>query len=307
MQSVPAPTSTPSRCVLAVFLPTFMTLTLLQGIAYFLSHSSIQKPLFNKLAPTITTGIGVTTFMFLFTYIPQLAVLAIFNGPIAVISTVLLVLSESSTIANLLSRGFFLEDALIDTFDGTLVSRGMTEMVSEGRHIKPGSDPMAKLGKLMKKVSSRTLSLRHGPPLQPIPSQTDKQSMLSSPANPSQPFARFTPQALIRYLMYLPLNFIPVIGTVLFVLLQGRKHGPSAHARYFQLKGMSGPQREKFVEERQAAYTSFGVPAVLLELVPIAGIFFAFTNAVGAALWAADLEQHGSTAPGLREQARKAE
>ncbi|EON67672.1 hypothetical protein W97_06815 [Coniosporium apollinis CBS 100218] len=243
-----------------------------KGIAYFLSHRSIQKPLFNKLAPTITTGIGVTTFMFLFTYIPQLAVLAIFNGPIAVISTVLLVLSESSTIANLLSRGFFLEDALIDTFDGTLVSRGMTEMVSEGRHIKPGSDPMAKLGKLMKK-----------------------------------PFARFTPQALVRYLMYLPLNFIPVIGTVLFVLLQGRKHGPSAHARYFQLKGMSGPQREKFVEERQAAYTSFGVPAVLLELVPIAGIFFAFTNAVGAALWAADLEQHGSTAPGLREQARKAE
>ncbi len=286
-----------------------MILTLLQGIAYFLSHRSIQKPLFNKLAPTITTGIGVTTFMFLFTYIPQLAVLAIFNGPIAVISTVLLVLSESSTIANLLSRGFFLEDALIDTFDGTLVSRGMTEMVSEGRHIKPGSDPMAKLGKLMKKVSSRTPpSLRPWPLLlSPFPRRQTNTLCYVRPANPSQPFARFTPQALVRYLMYLPLNFIPVIGTVLFVLLQGRKHGPSAHARYFQLKGMSGPQREKFVEERQAAYTSFGVPAVLLELVPIAGIFFAFTNAVGAALWAADLEQHGSTAPGLREQARKAE
>ena len=89
---------------------------------------------------------------------------------------------------------------------------------------------------------------------------------------------------------------------------------------------MSGPQKERHIEERQAAYTSFGVPAVLLEMVcthfdaercfttndklvqiPIAGIFFAFTNTCGAALWAADLESTGTTAPGLKEQAKKAE
>jgi hypothetical protein len=58
--------------------------------------------------------------------------------------------------------------------------------------------------------------------------------------------------------------------------------------------------------------TSFGVPAVLLELVPIAGIFFSFTNTVGAALWAADMEQNrsptaeGTTAPNLRNQAELA-
>ena len=56
---------------------------------------------------------------------------------------------------------------------------------------------------------------------------------------------------------------------------------------------------------------SFGIAAVLLELVPIASIFFAFTNTVGAALWAADIEngdvnEHG-TSPRLREQAKKAE
>jgi hypothetical protein len=89
---------------------------------------------------------------------------------------------------------------------------------------------------------------------------------------------------------------------------------------------MSGAQKEKHIEERKAAYTSFGVPAVLLETVctqsdedrrfitnhklvqiPIAGIFFAFTNTCGAALWAADLESTGTTAPGLKEQAKKAE
>ena len=56
---------------------------------------------------------------------------------------------------------------------------------------------------------------------------------------------------------------------------------------------------------------SFGVGAVLLELVPVASILFAFTNTVGAALWAADFEKgivtgYG-TAPKLREQAKKAE
>ena len=44
----------------------------------------------------------------------------------------------------------------------------------------------------------------------------------------------------------------------------------------------------------------------MLEMVPVAGILFAFTNTCGAALWAADMEQKSGTAPGLREQAKKA-
>ena len=36
---------------------------------------------------------------------------------------------------------------------------------------------------------------------------------------------------------------------------------------------------------RLLTVSSFGVAAVLLELVPVASIFFAFTNTVGAALW----------------------
>ena len=51
---------------------------------------------------------------------------------------------------------------------------------------------------------------------------------------------------------------------------------------------------------------SFGLSAVLLELIPLAGIFFSFTNTVGAALWAADMEQKETTAPNLRNQAELA-
>jgi hypothetical protein len=60
---------------------------------------------------------------------------------------------------------------------------------------------------------------------------------------------------------------LQVVGTVAFVVLQGMRFGPQAHTRYFQLKGMSGPQKERHVEAKKAAYTSFGVPAVLLEMV----------------------------------------
>jgi hypothetical protein len=49
------------------------------------------------------------------------------------------------------------------------------------------------------------------------------------------------------------------------------------------------------------------VAAFLLEMVPFANLVFAFTNTVGAALWAADLEKSRNTAPGLREQAKKAQ
>ena len=134
----------------------------------------------------MTLGLGITTAMFLFTYLPQLAVLVFTSGPIAAITTVLLVLSESSTLTMVLSKMLLIEDALIDTFDGTLVARGQTELVENERQVKTGTgDAIARLGKLV-----------------------------------SKPFAKFTPTALIRYFMYLPLNFIPSKFAVQGVSLQ---------------------------------------------------------------------------------------
>lgn len=56
--------------------------------------------------------------MFLFTYIPQMAIMAFTSGPAAPLTTALLVLSESQTIFNIISKNFVISDALIDTFDG---------------------------------------------------------------------------------------------------------------------------------------------------------------------------------------------
>lgn len=183
---------------------------------------------------------------------------------------------------------FRLISSIIFTYTSsqTLLSQNDTKLLSSGRQIKPGSDAISKLGKLIK-----------------------------------SPIQRFSPDRLITYLLYLPLNFIPVVGTVIFILLQGKKAGPASHARYFQLKGFSKTQKEEFVAEKTGPYTAFGTAATLLELVPVVGIAFTFTNTVGAALWAADLERgvqdpraEGSAggsqseiSTGLRERVRKAD
>jgi len=72
----------------------------------------------SKLLPTIGLGFSVFAGMFFFTYLPQAAILALFNGPLAAISAALLVLSESSTVFNVMARALLVEDSLIDTFDG---------------------------------------------------------------------------------------------------------------------------------------------------------------------------------------------
>ncbi len=59
--------------------------------------------------------------MFVFTYLPQAVVLAFINGPFAVVTAVFVVLSESSTISSLVSRRFFAEEALFDTFDAVIL------------------------------------------------------------------------------------------------------------------------------------------------------------------------------------------
>jgi hypothetical protein len=219
--------------------------------------------------------------MFFFTYMPQMAIMAFTSGPLAAISAAILVLGESSAITNILSRSFLVEDAMIDTFDGTLVARGQEPLVAQGRQMKSrsGKDAIARLGKILTK-----------------------------------PLAQLNPRALLRSLLYLPLNLIPVVGTALYIYMQGKRAGPVLHARYFQLKGWDSTMRDEWVKKNQGAYTGcvnsilfpffpagmqskanclprLGIAAFVLEMVPFASIAFSFTNTVGAALWAADLEK----------------
>lgn len=201
----------------------------MQGIIYLLTHRSLWKPLLSKFAPTMTLSIVVTASMFFFTYIPQTALLAFTSGPFAPISAALLVLSESATITNFLARSYILRDSLTDIFDATLLSRGQTALVSRGRELNGNGgagDPVGRLGRL--------LSAPHR--------SGDGTSFVST---------------WLRSLMYLPLNFVPVVGTLLYLVGQGKRIGNVAHVRYFDLKGWTARERQEWLNKNRAAYTRY--------------------------------------------------
>jgi hypothetical protein len=96
---------------------------------------------------------------------------------------------------------------------------------------------------------------------------------------------------MILSIVTLPINLIPVVGTVLWVFINGRFYAWDAHSHYhYELKSRKFFGQKKFVRQRWFAYHMFGMQAMALELIPFANVLFVFTNTVGAALWAADME-----------------
>ncbi|GAA6002955.1 hypothetical protein JCM10207_001917 [Rhodosporidiobolus poonsookiae] len=229
------------------------------GILYFARHPRLVESLKPLIVRSLSISMITIAAMFTFTYLPQVGVLALISGPLAFIATIPLVLAESYFIILFLHRTFLTPAVSEIIFDQVLVQKGHDALVSQGRALTKRGGTV-ELGKSL---------------LSPVTS-------------------KFSAQGLVRYLVTLPLNLIPGVGTAIFLLLNGRKAGPAAHARYFQLKKFDKKERQQFVDSRSGAYTSFGAASLLLGLIPLFGPATAFTSAAGAALWAADLEKAAS-------------
>ncbi|TMW58773.1 hypothetical protein Poli38472_006918 [Pythium oligandrum] len=93
-----------------------------------------------------------------------------------------------------------------------------------------------------------------------------------------------------RQVLTLPLNLIPIIGTITYIWINGLLFGWDAHLYYFELKGYSYSEQKEVVDTHKRTYSSFGMQTLVSEMIPALGPLFLFTNAVGAALFAADLE-----------------
>lgn len=120
------------------------------------------------------------------------------------------------------ARALFLEPALSQVFDATLASRGQNSLVRDGK-TKYATD-------------------------------TKKEGIEGALVRPFQALSR---DGLMKYLLSLPLNFVPVIGTVAFLFINGQRGGPGWHTRYFQLKGWDKGQRKRFIDSRRAEYTGY--------------------------------------------------
>lgn len=228
----------------------------LQGIYYALTHESVRGPIKAQVIPRLILSAITLIVLFATVYVPQSLAMALFSGPLAFISAIPLVLSESNVLVSILSS-LLLSDKKDLLFDTVLLDFGLDNLVSNARQLQKGKS--GKFTAMANKLSS--------------------------------PLQKFSPEAVIKYLVSIPLNMVPAIGTILFVTLNGRRAGPRFLARYFQLKGYSGQQKDQQVQEKTGSLTAFGIVTVLLGLVPVVSQVFEFTNVIGAALMAADLEK----------------
>lgn len=164
----------------------------------------------------------IYTILFLFTYIPQVAFLAIFQGSSAWVNGAFLVLGEGAAIVALLFEAFFVDETLVDTFDAVLLNEGQEELVSRSRILHPdGENPVKTLGK-------PTTSAVYSP---------------------------FSLRQIVEFIVLLPLNFIPVAGTPMFLVLTGYRAGPLHHWRYFELLDFTKGEKKDFIRKRQLRYT----------------------------------------------------
>jgi uncharacterized protein involved in cysteine biosynthesis len=96
---------------------------------------------------------------------------------------------------------------------------------------------------------------------------------------------------IVELVFWLPLNLIPYVGTLAFIIITGARLGKLSHYRWYQLRGLSKDERKREIKSRAWEYTWFGTVAMILELIPVASLLFLLTTTAGSALWVVDMEE----------------
>jgi hypothetical protein len=88
-----------------------------KGIYYFCTHPAFYPFFSRRLVPLTITSIIVLVLLFVFTYLPQVAFLALFHGHLAWFNAVFLVLGEGQVVIALLFEALLVDETLVDVFD----------------------------------------------------------------------------------------------------------------------------------------------------------------------------------------------
>lgn len=78
--------------------------------------------------------------------------------------------------------------------------------------------------------------------------------MLGKPTT-SAVYSPFSFRQIAEFILFLPLNFIPILGTPAFLLITGARAGPLHHWRYFKLQGLTKKERNSEIRKRSLKYT----------------------------------------------------
>ncbi len=88
-----------------------------KGIWYFCVHPEFYPLFGRRLIPLTFVSIIVLGLLFAFTYLPQVAFLAIWQGPGAWFNAVFLVLGEGQLLIALLFEALMVDETMVDVFD----------------------------------------------------------------------------------------------------------------------------------------------------------------------------------------------
>lgn len=78
------------------------------GISHVLSHPNLYKSIAPIVSKAAIVSLAITVGLFTFTYLPQLAICALFSGPLAFIPAAVLVLTESYLLVSWVTKTFFI-------------------------------------------------------------------------------------------------------------------------------------------------------------------------------------------------------
>lgn len=104
------PLTSIGRCLRAAAYP-------LQGIWYFARHREFWPLWAGRLLPLSIISVLVYLLLFFFAYLPQVALLAIWQGRGAWFSALVLTLGEGQVLIQALFEGFFVDECRVDIFD----------------------------------------------------------------------------------------------------------------------------------------------------------------------------------------------
>ncbi|KAK6354778.1 hypothetical protein TWF696_003914 [Orbilia brochopaga] len=227
-----------------------------RGIIYLYYNPVLWKVISTRVVPCLILSGCVTAVLFIILYIPLAAIMSFLSGPVALINAAITILTLSANLNSILCENFLLEESLVNMFDSVLLLEKHFDLVNEGQEVDPSApNVVSSLGAY--KIS---------------------------------PNLRASFRVICEYIFFLPVSFIPLIGPFIFLAIQGNRAGPIAHYWYFRLKKMDKKQQKAFIKNYHWSYLNFGTVALGLQFIPILSILIAFTNAIGAALWAIRLE-----------------
>lgn len=297
VESSERPRSYVKRAAQAAWFPLY-------GVWYFARHREFYPLFASRLLPLSLISLLVYFLLFTFTFLPQFAFLAIWQGWNAWFSTVVLVLGEglviiqvgqqthrcrkirpwSMAVADLKSTRRASSKASLWT---NVVSMSSMSVRNLHCRIAPVSCLLTNPQATLLNFGLDYLLAPHRVLFSDAPDSVKK---LGKPTSPAiyQPWSL---KQMAELVFFLPLNFIPWVGTPAFIIITGTRLGKLSHYRWQQLRGLNREERKRDTESRTWEYMWFGTVAMILELVPVFSLFFLLTTTAGAALWVADMEE----------------